>query len=230
MYPASFCHHRALSSSSKNRGSYLQWGKQCRSNHSALWSARDFHYQLLSQFPCPSPPRHANNVKETITNSPAMVGLLVSPFAQNTNSRKLHPYQGKIRSKKGAYKGGGGTKQGLHIEGEKYRKKKHSKNKTTKRVLALPLAFIPASIPAKKKKPKTSVSIEAGTFIISGAARRLNHTVAQKPKKAVGKVIHRREAPPRCKHLRRLQKQVRPFFIPFCILSLVLQEHCAKVI
>jgi hypothetical protein len=92
--------------------------------------------------------------------------------------------------------------------------------------LALPLAFIPS----KKKKPKTSVSIEAGTFIISGAAGRLNHTVAQKPKKAVGKVIHRREAPPRCKHLRRLQKQVRPFFIPFCILSLVLQEHCAKVI
>jgi hypothetical protein len=49
-----------------------------------------------------------------------MVGLLVSPFAQNTNSRKLHPYQGKIRSKKGAYKslgnsqrrrGGGGEKQ-----------------------------------------------------------------------------------------------------------------------
>jgi hypothetical protein len=81
------------------------------------------------------------------------------------------------------------------------------------------LAFIPANIPAKKKKkePKTSVSIEAGTFIISGAAGRLNHTVAQKPKKAVGKVIHRREAPPRCKHLRRLWKQVRPFFIPFCI-------------
>jgi len=91
----------------------------------------------------------------------AMVGLLVSPFAQNTNSRKLHPYQGKIRSKKGAYKslgnsqrkkeGGGGrkTKQGLHIEGEKYRKKEtQSKNKTPKRVLA----FIPANIPAKKKK------------------------------------------------------------------------------
>jgi len=145
-----------------------------------------------------------------------MVGLLVSPFAQNTNSRKLHPYQGKIRSKKGAYKslgnsqrrrGGGGrkTKQGLHIEGEKYRKKEtQSKNKTPKRVLA----FIPANIPAKKKKkePKTSVSIEAGTFIISGAAGRLNHTVAQKPKKAVGKVIHRLEAPPRCKHLRRLWK------------------------
>jgi hypothetical protein len=151
----------------------------------------------------------------------------VSPFAQNTNSRKLHPYQGKIRSKKGAYKGGGGTKQGLHIEGEKYRKKKH-RAKTKQQNEYWPCHW-PSSL-KKKKKPKTSVSIEAGTFIISGAAGRLNHTVAQKPKKAVGKVIHRREAPPRCKHLRRLQKQVRPFFIPFCILSLVLQEHCAKVI
>jgi hypothetical protein len=88
--------------------------------------------------------------------------------------------------------------------------------------LALPL---PSSLQTslqtslqKKKNPKHQFPQKAGTFIISGAAGRLKHTVAQKQKKAEGKVIRRREAPPRCKHLRRLQKQERPFFIPFCIL------------
>jgi len=49
-----------------------------------------------------------------------MAGLLVSPFAQNTNSQKLHPYQGKIRSKKGAYKSLGNS-QRKEGEGEKKR-------------------------------------------------------------------------------------------------------------
>ena len=128
MYPAPFCHSPASSSSSENRGSYLQRGKQWRSNDPALWSAHDFHYQLLSQFLCPSPPRHANNVKETITNSLAMAGLLVFPFAQNTNSWKLHPYQGKIRSKKGAYKSLGNS-EGMRDREKKSRKEGNKKPK-----------------------------------------------------------------------------------------------------
>ncbi|KAJ6935249.1 hypothetical protein NC652_010301 [Populus alba x Populus x berolinensis] len=69
-----------------------------------------------------------------------------------------------------------------------------------------------------KKNPKHQFPQKTGTFIILGAAGKQKHTMAQKQKKAEGKVIRRREAPPRYKHLRRLQKQARPFFISFCIL------------
>ena len=78
-----------------------------------------------------------------------MVGLLVSPFAHNTNSRKLHPYQGKIRSKKGAYKGGGGNKTGItHRRGE-IQKKINTEQKQNNKTSIGPAIGLH---PCKKKK------------------------------------------------------------------------------
>jgi hypothetical protein len=97
-----------------------------------------------------------------------MVGLLVSPFAQNTNSRKLHPYQGKIRSKKGAYKslgnsqrkkegGGEKNKTGItHRRGEIQKKKKKNTAKTKQQNEYWPCHW-PSSLQSslqKKKNPK----------------------------------------------------------------------------
>jgi hypothetical protein len=88
-----FRHFHSSSSSLWKQRKLPVTKQQCRSDHQAPWSAYDFRYQLLSQFSCPSPPWHANNVKETTTNSPIMAGLLVSRSNQNTKSQTLSSWR-----------------------------------------------------------------------------------------------------------------------------------------